>query len=144
MATKEILIEEQWQDINWKTFERQVFRIQKRIYKASQSGNVKLVHRLQRLLTRSYYAKLLAMRRISQDNQGKKTAGVDGVKSLTQKQRLEMVRKLKLGKKVKPTRRVWIPKPELPPLTKTKTCAVSTFEPLNQPHLLGTNQGNSH
>jgi len=105
------LNEEQWQDINWKTVERQVFRIQKRIYKASQSGNVKLVHRLQRLLTRSYYAKLLAMRRVSQDNQGKKTAGVDGVKSLTQKQRSEMVRKLKLGRKVKPTRRVWIPKP---------------------------------
>jgi len=36
---------------------------------------------------------------------------VDGVKSLTQKQRSEMVRKLKLGRKVKPTRRVWIPKP---------------------------------
>jgi RNA-directed DNA polymerase len=51
------------------------------------------------------------MRRVSQDNQGKKTAGVDGVKSLTQKQRSEMVRNLKLGKKVKPTRRVWIPKP---------------------------------
>jgi RNA-directed DNA polymerase len=47
MTTKEILIEERWQDINWKTVERQVFRIQKRIYKASQSGNVKLVHRLQ-------------------------------------------------------------------------------------------------
>ncbi len=111
MTTKEILIEERWQDINWKTVERQVFRIQKRIYKASQSGNVKLVHRLQRLLTHSYYAKLLAMRRVSQDNQGKKTAGVDGIKSLTQKQRSEMVRKLKFGRKVKPTRRVWIPKP---------------------------------
>jgi RNA-directed DNA polymerase len=41
----------------------------------------------------------------------KKTAGVDGVKSLTPKQRLKLVEKLTLGSKVAPTRRVWIPKP---------------------------------
>lgn len=54
---------------------------------------------------------MLAVRRVTQDNQGKKTAGVDGVKSVTPKQRLELVSELKIGKKVKPTRRVWIPKP---------------------------------
>jgi RNA-directed DNA polymerase len=100
-----------WSDINWKVVERQVFKLQKRIYKASLSGNVKLVHRLQRLLTRSYYGKLWATRRVTQDNQGKKTAGVDGIKSLTGKQRLELVKNLGLGNKTKPTRRVWIPKP---------------------------------
>jgi RNA-directed DNA polymerase len=100
-----------WQSIDWSTVERQVFKLQKRIYRASQNGNIKLVHKLQRLLTKSYYGKLLATRRVTQDNQGKKTAGVDGIKSLTPKQRLEMVNKLKLGNKVKPTRRVWIPKP---------------------------------
>jgi RNA-directed DNA polymerase len=47
-----------WQAIDWKTAERQVFKLQKRIYRASQSGNVKLVHKLQRLLTKSYYGKL--------------------------------------------------------------------------------------
>jgi RNA-directed DNA polymerase len=47
----------------------------------------------------------------TQDNQGKKTAGVDGVKSLTPKQRLNLIKKINLGSKVKPTRRVWIPKP---------------------------------
>lgn len=41
----------------------------------------------------------------------KKTAGVDGVKSLTPKQRLDLTQKLNLGSKVSPTRRVWIPKP---------------------------------
>lgn len=101
-----------WQEIDWKTVDKQVFKLQKRIYKASQSGNVKLVHKLQRLLTKSYYGSLLATRRVTQDNQGKKTAGIDGVKSLTQKQRLEMVNNLKLGNKVKPSRRVWIPKPK--------------------------------
>lgn len=100
-----------WCNINWKKVEKEVFRLQKRIYRASQNGNTKLVHSLQRLLIKSYYGKLLATRKVTQDNQGKKTAGVDGVKSLTPKQRLELVGRLKLKGKSKPTRRVWIPKP---------------------------------
>jgi RNA-directed DNA polymerase len=100
-----------WSDINWKTVERQVFKLQKRIYRASQRGDVKLVHKLQRLLIKSYYGRLLATRRVTQDNQGKKTAGVDGVKSLNPKQSLEMVDNLKITGKAKPSRRVWIPKP---------------------------------
>lgn len=100
-----------WNEIDWKTVEIAVFKLQKRIFRASQAGNVKLVHRLQRLLTNSYYGKLWATRKVTQDNQGKKTAGVDGVKSLSGKERLEMVNNLKLSDKSKPTRRVWIPKP---------------------------------
>jgi RNA-directed DNA polymerase len=53
---------------------------------------------------------VLAVRRVTQDNQGKKTAGVDGVKSLSPKQRLTLINKLKLGSKVKPTRRIWLAK----------------------------------
>ncbi len=60
---------------------------------------------------RSWSAKCLALRRVTQDNQGKKTAGVDGIKSLTPVQRLALVQSLKLSHKAKPTRRVWIPKP---------------------------------
>jgi RNA-directed DNA polymerase len=101
----------EWKDINWRKAERCVFKLQKRIFKASQRGDVKLVHKLQRLLLKSWYAKRLAVRRVSQDNQGKKTAGVDGIKSLTPKQRMALVKNLKLGNKSKPTRRVWIPKP---------------------------------
>jgi RNA-directed DNA polymerase len=48
---------------------------------------------------------------VTQDNQGKKTAGVDGVKSLSSVQRIALVRKLELKGKSKPTRRVWIDKP---------------------------------
>jgi RNA-directed DNA polymerase len=99
-----------WQSIEWKVVERQIFRLQKRIYRASQNGNVKLVHSLQRLLVKSYYGKLLATRKVTQDNQGKKTAGVDGVKSLTPKQRVEISGQLNLKGKCKPTRRVNIPK----------------------------------
>ena len=100
-----------WQEINWKKVEVAIFKLQKRIYKASQSGAVKRVHKLQRLLTTSYYGKLWATRKVTQDNQGRKTEGVDGIKSLNPLERLEMVTKLQINGKSKPTRRVWIPKP---------------------------------
>lgn len=101
----------EWSDTNWRKLERDVFKLQKRIYRASNRGDVKLVRRLQKLLISSWSARMLAVRRTTQDNQGKKTAGVDGVKSLTPKQRLTLVNKINLCSKVKPTRRVWIPKP---------------------------------
>ena len=100
-----------WQEIDWKTVEIAVFKIQKRIYRASQRDDIKAVHKLQRLLTTSYFGRLWATRRVTQDNQGHKTAGVDGVKSLRQSQRLKMANNLELNGKSKPTRRVWIPKP---------------------------------
>jgi RNA-directed DNA polymerase len=100
-----------WNQIDWKKAEVEVFKLQKRIYRASQSGDVAKVHKLQRLLLRSWYARLLAVRRISQDNQGKHTAGVDGYKSLTPKQRLALAENLALNEKGSPLRRVWIPKP---------------------------------
>jgi RNA-directed DNA polymerase len=101
----------EWNQINWGTVEVQVFKLQKRIYRASLSGDVAKVHKLQRLLLRSWYARLLAVRRISQDNQGKHTAGIDGYKSLTPKQRLTLAENLTLNEEGSPLRRVWIPKP---------------------------------
>ncbi|BAZ44689.1 putative reverse transcriptase [Chondrocystis sp. NIES-4102] len=101
----------EWSDISRSKLEKTVYKLQKRIYKASRRGDVKLVHRFQKLLIKSRSARLLAVRRVTQDNQGRKTAGVDGVKSLTPKQRLILVDKLTLSSKVAPTRRVWIPKP---------------------------------
>src|ERR687886_1647852 len=101
----------EWRHINWRKLERRVFKLQKRIYRASQRGDVKAVRRLQKTLMKSWSARCLAVRRVTQDNSGKKTAGVDGLKSLTPKQRLALVANLKLSSKVAPTRRVWIPKP---------------------------------
>src|SRR5499433_4603375 len=100
-----------WQDIPWPKVERAVFKLQQRIYRASRHGDVKTVHKLQRLLMKSWYAQLLATRRVTQDNRGKRTAGVDGVKSLTPLQRLRLAQTLSLSPKVQPVRRVWIPKP---------------------------------
>merc|ERR1711975_97616 len=65
-----------------------------------------------KLLLKSHYAKLLAIRKVTQDNQGKKTAGVDGKKALRPNQRLKLVKELAFkGYKAKALRRVWIPKP---------------------------------
>lgn len=57
-------------------------------------------------------AKLLAVRKVTQDNRGKGTAGVDGVKALTPPQRLKLAHSLRIGHKARAVRRVWIPKPE--------------------------------
>jgi len=108
-----------WQDIPWKTVQRHVFRLQKRIYQATQRGHVRTVHKLQNLLTKSWYARLLAVRRVTQDNRGKHTAGIDGMKSLTPSQRLRLAGTLRLTSKATPLRRTWIPKrgsPEQRPL----------------------------
>jgi RNA-directed DNA polymerase len=82
-----------------------------RLYRASQRGDAQTVHKLQRVLMNSWSAKCLAVRRVTQDNQGKKTAGVDGVKSLSPRHRLALVSSLKLKPQARPVRRVWIPKP---------------------------------
>jgi RNA-directed DNA polymerase len=55
----------EWSQINWRKVERYVFKLQKRIFQASRDGNIKLVRKLQRTLTRSYYARLLATRQIT-------------------------------------------------------------------------------
>jgi RNA-directed DNA polymerase len=105
-----------WREIPWRRLEKYVYRVQKRIYRASQRGNTRQVEKLQKLLLKSKAARLLAVRRVTQDNQGKKTAGVDGVKSVPPKERFLMVKELhakrwNTRKKPSPVRRVWIPKP---------------------------------
>jgi len=104
----------EWNTIPWAKAEREVFKLQKRIYQAAQRENRKAIHQLQRLLMTSWWACVLAVRKVSQDNQGKKTAGVDGVKSLTPRDRLALAHRLHahpLVPKSPPVRRVWRPKP---------------------------------
>jgi RNA-directed DNA polymerase len=101
----------EWNRLPWKQIQRRTFKLQKRIYQASQRGDVRAVHRLQRLLMTSWSTKCLAVRRVTQDNTGKRTAGIDGVKALLPGQRLQLVATLRVPTKPRPTRRVWIPKP---------------------------------
>src|SRR2546426_2320328 len=101
----------EWRQLPWRKLEVAVCKLQRRIYRASQAGELRRVHRLQRLLLKSRAAKLLAVRRVTQDNQGKQTAGVDGIKSLAPPQRQALAEKLGKLPIGSPTRRVWIPKP---------------------------------
>jgi len=101
---------DRWNQIPWRQLEKQVFKLQNRIYRASQRDDVKTVRKLQRLLLKSWAAKCLAVRRVTQDNQGRRTAGIDGVKSLTPPERLRLVNTLSLNAKATPLRRIWIPK----------------------------------
>lgn len=101
----------EWKAIPWRKLERKVFKLRKRIYQAASRGDVRTVHRLQKLMLKSWSAKCIAIRRVTQDNQGKRTPGVDGVKSLTPVQRIKLVGQLKLTDKARPVRRVWISKP---------------------------------
>jgi len=107
-STKNI---EVWENIDWHKVERYVFKLQKQIFKASHQGNKKKTRKLQKTLMRSWSNRLLAVRRVTQDNRGKKTAGVDGVKSLTPQARIKLAKQLSIEGKSKATRRVWIPKP---------------------------------
>jgi len=106
---------EAWNQLPWRKLEKYCFRIQKRIYQASQRGNTRAVHKLQKLLLKSEAARLLAVRRVTQDNQGKKTAGVDGVKAVKPQGRLVMASQIHpkhwKHQTPRPVRRVWIPKP---------------------------------
>ncbi len=93
----EVQSDYQWQELPWKQIEKRVHKLQKRIYQASKRGDVKVVRKLQKTLIRSWSARCLAVRRITQDNQGKKTAGIDGIKSLKPNARLELINKLKIS-----------------------------------------------
>lgn len=67
-----------WQSIDWKHAQREVRRLQVRIAKAVKENRWNKVRSLQNLLTHSFYAKLLAVKRVT-SNKGKKTPGIDGV-----------------------------------------------------------------
>ncbi|WP_264375677.1 group II intron reverse transcriptase/maturase [Wolbachia endosymbiont (group B) of Sphaerophoria taeniata] len=100
-----------WNTVPWRKLERFAFKLQKRIYQAEMCNNIKKVHKLQRLLLNSISAKLLAVRKVTQDNRGKKTAGIDGKANLNKEERLQLAYSLNIREKAKPSRRIWIPKP---------------------------------
>ncbi|BBI61482.1 hypothetical protein HSBAA_27880 [Vreelandella sulfidaeris] len=68
---------ESWHTIDWSVINRQVRGLQVRIAKATREKRWRKVKALQRLLTHSFAARTLAVRRVT-ENRGKKTPGVDG------------------------------------------------------------------
>lgn len=102
--------ENEWKAIKWYPVVASVRRLQIRIAKAYREGRYGKVKALQRLLTTSYHAKLLAVKRVVQ-NRGAKTPGVDGIIWSTPQQKIKAVATLKRrGYKTKPLKRIYIPK----------------------------------
>ena len=86
---------ELWMNLPWKQFCKDLFRLQKRTYKAVREGDTAKAQSLQKLIMRSRAARFLAIRQVTQLNNGKKTAGIDGKLALDFKERFELEQKLK-------------------------------------------------
>lgn len=99
-----------WHSINWKKCHQHVKTIQTRIAKAACNQQWRTVSRLQRLLVRSFSARALAVKRVT-ENSGRKTPGVDGQIWSTPESKWEAIFKLRRkGYKPLPLKRVFIPK----------------------------------
>src|SRR2546421_799265 len=145
----------------WSSLEQQVVRMQKQISQASQRGDKQAVHTLQQRLMESEAARLLAVRRVAEENQGKDTAGVDGIKSLGPRERLAMASTIHPQywsyQPPMPVRRVWVPKPGtterrplaiLPMIDRCKQALVKLalepeWEARFEPHSYGFRPGRS-
>jgi RNA-directed DNA polymerase len=106
---------ETWNSLPWHRLEQHVLSLQQHISNASQRGDKLAVHSLQLRLIESEAARLLSVRRVTEENHGKDTPGVDGIKSLTPPERLAMSSTIHPSnwhrQPARPVRRVWIPKP---------------------------------
>jgi RNA-directed DNA polymerase len=101
---------EDWSHIQWRKAHKLVKNLRQRIFRARKLGNFKTLRSLQKLMQRSYANLLLSVRRITQTNKGKATAGIDNEVINTPAQRVNLVNKWN-GGNLQPTRRVEIPKP---------------------------------
>jgi RNA-directed DNA polymerase len=103
-----------WEAIDWKKIHRYVKRLRQRIFRAEQLGQKRKVRKLQRLMIRSNANLLLSIKRVTQINKGKQTAGVDGQIVLTSSDRLKLYNCLKEYNikyiRPKPAKRAYIPK----------------------------------
>jgi RNA-directed DNA polymerase len=103
-------LEASWHQIDWCKANQHVRRVQLHIAKATREGNTRKVKSLQRLLTHSFHAKVLAVKRVT-ENRGKATPGVDGETWSTPKTKFQAISSLeRKGYKPLPLKRVYIPK----------------------------------
>ena len=102
-----------WKGINWPARECLVRRLQERIFRNAQRGRWKAAKNLQKLLARSESAKLLAIRRVTQENSGKRTPRIDGKTYLTPESRWKWSQEEKFclkGYQPRPAKRAYVPK----------------------------------
>jgi RNA-directed DNA polymerase len=100
---------EDWSQINWRKINKTVKNLRKRIFLARKLGNWRKLRNLQKLMKRSYANLLLSVRKITQTNKGKATAGIDKEIINTPEQRVHLVNNWNGGNQ-DPTKRVMIPK----------------------------------
>ena len=103
-----------WHQVNWRQAERQVRRLRQRIFTASKAGDLARVRRLQRLMLGSRCNALVSVRRVTERNAGRLTAGVDGEVVVTPEAKLALADRVQHASDVfaaRPVRRVYIPKP---------------------------------
>lgn len=102
-----------WRANDWRACEASVRRLRQRIFTASQAGDLKRVRNLQKLMLRSRANTLLSVRRVTERNAGRKTAGVDGEVALTPEAKMKLAERVQRGTepfKAQPVKRVYIPK----------------------------------
>ena len=98
------------EETNWQEIERHVLRLQRQLVNAVEQGNRRAVRHFKWLIRTSHHAKILAIRHVTQENRGRRTAGVDGKTYITAKQRQELRELIDIRKKPLPVRRVYIQK----------------------------------
>ena len=102
-----------WRQVNWRRVEDDVRRLRQRIFTASKAQDLKKVRNLQRLMLRSRANTLLSVRRVTERNAGRLTAGVDGEVVLTPEAKAKLADRVHHNAepfKALPVRRVYIPK----------------------------------
>ena len=102
-----------WHNIDWRQVEDDVRRLRQRIFTATQAGDLKRVRSLQKLMLRSRANTLLSVRRVTEINAGRKTAGVDGEVVLSSAAKAELVDRVQYPAEpwqARPVKRVYIPK----------------------------------
>lgn len=102
-----------WDRIDWRAQEDNVRRLRQRIFTASREGDLKRVRNLQKLMLRSRSNALLAVRRVTEINAGRKTAGVDGVRVVGSQQKVELAdwaHHHAMPWSPRPVKRVYVPK----------------------------------
>jgi RNA-directed DNA polymerase len=97
--TQKTTTSEMWLELPWKRFQRETYRLQKRIYEASRKEDRTKVINLQRLLLNSHYARMIAIRQVTQLNKVKRYAGIDGKLALTNSERFQLEKELSLTAK---------------------------------------------
>ena len=83
-----------WEIIDWKKINEYVKKLRQRIFRAEQLEQKRKIRKLQRLMIRSQANLLLSIKRITQINKGKKTAGIDGQIILTSRDRIKLYNRL--------------------------------------------------